>query len=257
VGGVCYLGIGRRGDHALGHLGAGGRLPSIEDARARAAFAVDTIRARVIRSPSLVVWLATTRAHVREERAASMGKQIDRVDSEDERSVVSASGNEIDAAGTMRGASGAKPSLTVSGVVVAGRVPCQCAECGEVFARLWSAAGAGPDVCGRCWTGDARGAYEAAMLTGPRAVVSLVAVELDEVAARLRAIADALAAFLDDGEVRHRCDNCGKVWADTEIRKEIADYFERVDSDNEPSGECPECGALCYEVGDAGDPRRV
>jgi hypothetical protein len=47
----------------------------------------------------------------------------------------------------------------------------------------------------------------------------------------------------------HRCDNCQKVHLDFQIEKDIKRLHERVDPGGEmPSGECPECGALCYPV---------
>jgi hypothetical protein len=57
---------------------------------------------------------------------------------------------------------------------------------------------------------------------------------------------------------RHKCDNCGKVWSDTEIVEEIENLNERLDYPIDdprcvvPSGECPDCGALCYPY--AGEP---
>lgn len=52
----------------------------------------------------------------------------------------------------------------------------------------------------------------------------------------------------------HQCDNCLERWTDGQIVTEIRRYDERVDEGGpEPSGECPECGALCYEVEDDGE----
>jgi hypothetical protein len=43
-----------------------------------------------------------------------------------------------------------------------------------------------------------------------------------------------------------RCDNCQSIWDENELC-EISKYFERVEAGGTvPSGECPECGALCY-----------
>lgn len=45
-----------------------------------------------------------------------------------------------------------------------------------------------------------------------------------------------------------RCDNCGKVH-NAHTMNEIADLLERMDQNGPmPSGECPDCGALCYEI---------
>jgi hypothetical protein len=44
----------------------------------------------------------------------------------------------------------------------------------------------------------------------------------------------------------HRCGNCGEGWGDEEMNT-IQDYFQRVEPGGTvPSGECPNCGALCY-----------
>lgn len=44
------------------------------------------------------------------------------------------------------------------------------------------------------------------------------------------------------------CDNCGKVWEDSEVSP-ISDLWERVEPGGiMPAGECPECGALAYPV---------
>lgn len=41
------------------------------------------------------------------------------------------------------------------------------------------------------------------------------------------------------------CQNCAKVWRDSEL-KPIQDLSQRVEAGEPmPSGECPECGALC------------
>jgi hypothetical protein len=47
------------------------------------------------------------------------------------------------------------------------------------------------------------------------------------------------------------CDNCSKQWSQLELN-DIQDYAQRVGvgCTAEPMGECPECGALCYEVSD-------
>lgn len=46
----------------------------------------------------------------------------------------------------------------------------------------------------------------------------------------------------------HRCDNCGKVHCQPDLRM-VEDYSLRVEPGNPaPSGECPDCGALCYPL---------
>jgi len=48
--------------------------------------------------------------------------------------------------------------------------------------------------------------------------------------------------------MRHLCDNCGKSFGEKKL-KEIKDFLQRVEPGGiVPSGECPECGALCYPV---------
>ena len=55
------------------------------------------------------------------------------------------------------------------------------------------------------------------------------------------------AVVVYDGKT-HVCDNCQKTWEDEELA-EIHDPVERIDPGGVvPSGECPECGALCYPV---------
>jgi hypothetical protein len=52
--------------------------------------------------------------------------------------------------------------------------------------------------------------------------------------------------FADTGE--HECDNCGKVWPADKLGG-IEDLTQRIEPGGVvPSGECPECGALCYPV---------
>lgn len=44
----------------------------------------------------------------------------------------------------------------------------------------------------------------------------------------------------------HRCDNCRKIWT-AEALKDFCDLMERINPGGiVPSGECPECSALCY-----------
>jgi hypothetical protein len=46
----------------------------------------------------------------------------------------------------------------------------------------------------------------------------------------------------------NECDNCSKRFEDSEL-KEVEHLSMRVDPGGTmPSGECPECGALCYPV---------
>ena len=46
--------------------------------------------------------------------------------------------------------------------------------------------------------------------------------------------------------MKHLCDNCGKTFVEKKL-KEIKDLLQRVEPGRiVPSGECPECGALCY-----------
>lgn len=46
----------------------------------------------------------------------------------------------------------------------------------------------------------------------------------------------------------HECANCGGAWEDGDLQP-VRDYFERVEPGGTvPSGECPDCGALCFPV---------
>lgn len=50
--------------------------------------------------------------------------------------------------------------------------------------------------------------------------------------------------------LEHECDNCGECWTENNLH-EIDDYFQRVESGGVvPSGQCRECGALCYPFED-------
>lgn len=46
----------------------------------------------------------------------------------------------------------------------------------------------------------------------------------------------------------HKCQSCGTKW-DKDALKEIKDIFQRVaPGEPMPSGECPDCGALCHPI---------
>lgn len=46
--------------------------------------------------------------------------------------------------------------------------------------------------------------------------------------------------------MKSKCDNCGWTGADSGMAN-IKDFFQRVEPGGiVPSGECPDCGALCY-----------
>lgn len=52
--------------------------------------------------------------------------------------------------------------------------------------------------------------------------------------------------FASTGE--HYCDNCCKTWTAGEL-EDIQDIYERVEAGATiPSGDCPECGSLCYPL---------
>lgn len=47
-----------------------------------------------------------------------------------------------------------------------------------------------------------------------------------------------------------RCDNCGHLCLEDELEP-IADLLQRIEPGGTvPSGECPQCGALAYPVGE-------
>lgn len=52
----------------------------------------------------------------------------------------------------------------------------------------------------------------------------------------------------EDDDTRHRCQNCGGQWKGGQLQP-IADFAQRVSAGEPcPSGECPECGALCQPI---------
>lgn len=54
--------------------------------------------------------------------------------------------------------------------------------------------------------------------------------------------------ILDDPDADQECQGCGERCHTDEL-EDIADYGQRVTpGDLAPSGECPECGALCFPV---------
>lgn len=50
----------------------------------------------------------------------------------------------------------------------------------------------------------------------------------------------------------HLCRNCSKMWKEDEL-KPILDLAQRAEIDDDPSGECPECHALCDLMGEDDD----
>jgi hypothetical protein len=58
---------------------------------------------------------------------------------------------------------------------------------------------------------------------------------------------------------KHTCDNCGATFECDQLEA-IESFFERVEPGGlVPSGECPDCGALCYpaEVFDGQEDQEV
>ena len=50
-------------------------------------------------------------------------------------------------------------------------------------------------------------------------------------------------------EAKHECDNCGGIYSEAEML-EIQHLEQRIDTGGiVPSGECPNCGCLCYLIG--------
>lgn len=48
--------------------------------------------------------------------------------------------------------------------------------------------------------------------------------------------------------MKSKCDNCENIFRDEQLSS-IEDFHIRVEPGNEvPSGECPDCGALCYII---------
>jgi hypothetical protein len=57
-----------------------------------------------------------------------------------------------------------------------------------------------------------------------------------------------MIAQLGDFVRDQQCGNCGTIWSKHQL-KDIQDYNDRVSpGEIVPSGECPECGALCHLV---------
>ena len=51
----------------------------------------------------------------------------------------------------------------------------------------------------------------------------------------------------DPQQAQHMCARCGRTFPKGESLHPINDFWERVEAgDIVPSGECPECGGLCY-----------
>src|SRR5438105_3047739 len=74
--------------------------------------------------------------------------------------------------------------------------------------------------------------------TGVLVVVASLDMEIDDVTFNESAALPSSS--------RHQCDNCGGQWEDSDLH-EIRDFFQRVVGGGVvPSGECPECGCLCY-----------
>lgn len=47
----------------------------------------------------------------------------------------------------------------------------------------------------------------------------------------------------------YQCQNCLKIWHESQLKTEIPDLQERVaPGETMPAGECPECGALCHQL---------
>jgi len=64
-------------------------------------------------------------------------------------------------------------------------------------------------------------------------------------------VADAAKHAVANNDL-HRCENCGAVHAQPDL-KVVEDYSMRVEPGNPaPSGECPDCGALCYPLEEQG-----
>lgn len=75
--------------------------------------------------------------------------------------------------------------------------------------------------------------------------VCLNQIQWVDFATREAAIAAASAEAIRKGNLS-QCQNCSAVHIDGNL-KNIQDYHQRVEDDEEePSGECPDCGCLCH-----------
>lgn len=67
-------------------------------------------------------------------------------------------------------------------------------------------------------------------------------IQLDFIGEHTRAFITPLPSHLQP----HKCGDCGKTWIEEEL-KPIKHLEQRVAPGEEmPSGECPDCGALCH-----------
>lgn len=49
-------------------------------------------------------------------------------------------------------------------------------------------------------------------------------------------------------DAHFECDNCGRFWAQHDL-KDSPDLYERMDPGGPmPAGDCPDCGAFCYDT---------
>ena len=54
--------------------------------------------------------------------------------------------------------------------------------------------------------------------------------------------------FRDLDKAIHKCENCGECWLEEELN-EVEDLALRVaPGEPMPSGECPDCGAVCHAI---------
>lgn len=56
--------------------------------------------------------------------------------------------------------------------------------------------------------------------------------------------------MLREDDVICECQNCGATWPESQLEP-IDDIYLRVEpGEPMPAGECPDCGALCHEIGE-------
>ena len=103
-----------------------------------------------------------------------------------------------------------------------------------------------PDPASRLYCADHASIYTLTDAPATQTIVGAIAealIESRRLAARNRR--DGKDHYKEGTSV---CDSCGAVWLDTELNK-VEHLLQRVEPGGKvPTGECPYCGALCYEV---------
>lgn len=122
------------------------------------------------------------------------------------------------------------------------KAACGIAECWDVLSQIGARIGKDWEPQGTSVADIAE--WDASVIYNPASLESL---DADQVAECFNDAENWHQPVREGSGIKHECDNCGSRFRAEEL-KEIKDYAQRVDSENIPSGECPKCGALCYEI---------